>query len=305
MKDPLARAFDIRPAVRTPSFLMLGLVGPSGSGKTFSALRLATGLREIVGGDIVLVDTENGRAKAYADRFKFKHLAFDPPFGSTDYLDALRTASACKPSVIIIDSLTHEHEGVGGLLDFYGLELERLAGDDPSPSQRLQLSAWRRPKQARRQLIAGLLHLNVHIICCFRAAERTRTQEGQSDAVEWGFAAIAGQEFVYELNVCALLRPGARGKPTWASDRPGEALVIKLPQPFEAMFAKDEALSEAHGVRLGQWALGETAKGLARNGRVDRVDALAMHGPASRRRRQSKPVSLLASPASPLMRAEP
>ena len=59
--------FTFRPAVRENVGLLLGLSGPSGSGKTYSAMRLAQG----IAGDrrFVVVDTEAGRAKHYADRF--------------------------------------------------------------------------------------------------------------------------------------------------------------------------------------------------------------------------------------------
>ncbi len=54
-----ARRFVIEPAVRRPVPLLLGLAGPSGSGKTYSALRLATGIAKVAGGDVVVIDTEN------------------------------------------------------------------------------------------------------------------------------------------------------------------------------------------------------------------------------------------------------
>ena len=73
------------------------VTGPSGSGKTFSALRLATGIARVVPGGIVLIDTENRRAKHYASEFKFSHIDFSPPYGSLDYLAALNTAAATLP----------------------------------------------------------------------------------------------------------------------------------------------------------------------------------------------------------------
>ena len=63
---PVRRTFSVIPAVRESAPLLLGLTGPSGSGKTFSALRLATGIARVIPGGIVLIDTENRRAKHYA-----------------------------------------------------------------------------------------------------------------------------------------------------------------------------------------------------------------------------------------------
>jgi ABC-type sulfate/molybdate transport systems ATPase subunit len=57
MKMP-QRNFEARDAVREHVPLLIGLTGPSGGGKTFSALRLATGIQQVTGGDIYFVDTE-------------------------------------------------------------------------------------------------------------------------------------------------------------------------------------------------------------------------------------------------------
>ena len=72
--------------------VLIGSLGPSSSGKTYSGLRLATGIQTVYGGDIFVVDTEQRRSLHYADRFKFKHVDFQAPYGSLDYLDALRYA---------------------------------------------------------------------------------------------------------------------------------------------------------------------------------------------------------------------
>lgn len=84
-----ARNFEDRPAVRERVPLLLGLVGPSGTGKTFSALRLATGIQRVTAGEIFYVDTEARRALHYADKFKFRHVDFKPPFGPLDYLTVI------------------------------------------------------------------------------------------------------------------------------------------------------------------------------------------------------------------------
>jgi predicted ABC-type transport system involved in lysophospholipase L1 biosynthesis ATPase subunit len=94
------RRFDIRPAVRQKVPLLLGLAGPSGSGKTYSALRLAAGIAEVTGGDVVVIDTENRRAQHYADQFNFQHIDFAPPYGPLDYLAALQTAERTRPACI-------------------------------------------------------------------------------------------------------------------------------------------------------------------------------------------------------------
>jgi len=126
------------------------------------------------GGPIVLIDTENRRAEHYADQFVFQHIDFAPPYGPLDYLAALQEAERATPSVIIIDSLSYEHDGEGGTLDCVTAGLDRLAGTDPGLQQKLAAAAWRRPKAARRALLSGLLRVRAHVVVCIRATKRTR-----------------------------------------------------------------------------------------------------------------------------------
>jgi hypothetical protein len=253
------RRFDIRPAIRQKVPLLLGLAGPSGSGKTYSALRLASGIARVAGGDIVVIDTENRRAQHYADLFAFQHIDFAPPYGPLDYLAALQTAERTRPACIIIDSLSHEHDGEGGTLDCVTHELDRLAGEDVSLQHKLAAAAWRRPKAARRALLSGLLRLESHVIVCIRANERTRPlrETMTPEPVDMGLTPVAAPEFLFELTCSALLKAGAQGSPTWASALPGEHAAIKLPRQFEAVFQDKGPLEEAHGEQLARWAAGE------------------------------------------------
>ena len=107
----------------------------------------------------------------YADMFKFKHVPFSAPFGALDYLEALRFCVGQGAKVIIVNSMSHEHEGPGGLLDFHEKELDRMAGDDWGKRERVKMLAWQKPKAMRRLLINGLLQLEANFIFCFRAKD--------------------------------------------------------------------------------------------------------------------------------------
>ena len=58
--------FEVKEAVREYAPLLLGMSGASGGGKTVCALRLAHGIQDEVGGDILMIDTDNGRGLFYA-----------------------------------------------------------------------------------------------------------------------------------------------------------------------------------------------------------------------------------------------
>src|SRR5690242_13140717 len=111
MQSPsLDRKFEDTEAVRSPTPLLFGLIGPSGAGKTYSALRLATGMQRVFGGEIFVVDTESRRALHYAKDFKFRHVEFAPPFSPLDYLAAIEHCVTKGAKTIIVDSMSHEHD---------------------------------------------------------------------------------------------------------------------------------------------------------------------------------------------------
>lgn len=260
----MSRVFEDFEAKRAAVPLMVGLVGPSGGGKTYSALRLATGIQRVTGGDIFVVDTESRRSLHYANLFKFRHVPFTAPFGPLDYLAAIEYAAKRGAKVVIVDSMSHEHEGPGGVLEQHAAEVMRLAGGDESKAERVKMLAWSAPKQARRRMINSILQLPVASIFCFRAKEKIEIKKGQ-EPKPLGFMPIAGEEFIYEMTVNFLLLPKAGGVPTWKSDEPGERQTMKLPQQFTSLYADPLPLSEDHGETMARWADG---------GAVSRFDEL-------------------------------
>lgn len=212
--------FEIKPATPDHQPIILGLTGPSGSGKTLSALLLAHGIKDVVGGEIGVIDTEGRRALRYADKtkfpdFEFKHLDFQPPFSSDRYADAIRAVAATGVKTIIIDSMSHEHEGPGGYLEFHEKELDRMADDDWKKREKMTFTGWIKPAAARRRLINSFLQVPLNFIFCFRAKEKLKIVSGSSP-IPLGWQAIAGEEFVYEMIVRALLPPGSQGTPDWS-----------------------------------------------------------------------------------------
>lgn len=249
------RTFEDHEAKRCAVPLLVGLVGPSGGGKTFSALRLATGIQRVTGGDIFLIDTESRRSLHYANHFKFRHVPFAAPFGPLDYLAAIEYAVKRGAKVVVVDSMSHEHEGPGGVLEQHAAEVERLSGGDQAKAERVKMLAWSKPKQDRRRMINSILQMPVSSIFCFRAKEKLKIERGQ-EPKPLGFMPIAGEEFIYEMTVNCLLLPKANGVPTWQSKELGEQATMKLPAQFQQLFAEPLPLSEDHGETMARWAEG-------------------------------------------------
>lgn len=254
------RTFEDKPAVLTAVPLWIGIYGATGSGKTFSALRLATGMQRVTGGEIFYIDTEARRALHYAKRFTFRHVEFAAPFSPLDYLEAVKHCVDRGAKVLVIDSMSHEHEGPGGVLEWQASEEERLAKAWGTSRDKAKMSAWQVPKAARRRMIASLLQLPINIVFCFRAKEKLKIIPGRNPE-PLGFMPIAGEELAYEMTATALLYPGADGVPTWASKETGEHVMIKRPEQFRALIDKhrDRPFSEEMGEAFATWAKGDSA----------------------------------------------
>lgn len=89
-------------------YLKVLLAGASGSGKSYSALKLATGIANKMGGRIAAIDTEAGRIRYYANEFDFDDLQLSEPYTPEKYIEAITQAVDEGYSVLIIDSITHE-----------------------------------------------------------------------------------------------------------------------------------------------------------------------------------------------------
>src|SRR5215204_2770530 len=159
--------------------LLIGLQGPPGGGKTYSALLLAQGIQVVRPGPVRVIDTEGGRARKYSDKIAFETLELDEPRS-----DALQEAIFAAinqgetPSCIIIDTVSDEHEE---MLTWHEKEIDGLLSDEERQVQRqrdrVAMSAWRRPKGARRALLKFLRRVRVPLICNFRAEEKTKPIE--------------------------------------------------------------------------------------------------------------------------------
>ena len=256
----LERTFEDKPAVRSRVPLLIGLMGPSGGGKTYSALRLATGIAKVAGGEIFLVDTESKRGLHYAAEFRYRHVDFGAPFSPWDYLSVLQHCAKRGAGTVIVDSMSHEHEGPGGVLEMHQAELERLSGGNADKAEKVKMLAWSIPKQARRRLLNSVLQLDLNVIFCFRAKEKLRIERGK-DPAPMGWMPIAGEEFLFEMMVNFLLPPAAGGVPQWRGLTPDQETFLKVPpRQFMDLLREPRALDESIGEAMAAWAAGPTGK---------------------------------------------
>src|SRR4051794_10757149 len=110
---------NLQKAQRKRAKIKMGLMGCSGSGKTYSALLLAYGLSNDWN-KVAVIDTENHSADLYDHLGPFNVLHLAPPFTPEKFIEALRVCEKANMEVIVIDSSSHEWDGVGGILDIHG-----------------------------------------------------------------------------------------------------------------------------------------------------------------------------------------
>lgn len=180
-----------RKATREKVFLKLAITGPSGSGKTFSALRLAHGL---VGpsGRVALIDTENGSASLYADRFDFDTVDIAPPYDHEKFIEAIDAAVAAGYGAAIIDSGSHFWEGI---LD-YKSTLDSRPGSN-------SYTNWRQAGDRYSGILRAVLQSPIHVICCMRSKmdyiQETDERTGKKTVRKVGMAPIMRDGTEYEF----------------------------------------------------------------------------------------------------------
>jgi len=149
--------------------------------------------------------------------------------------------------VVIVDSMSHEWEGPGGILEMVDrIKAERKVND---------FAAWAKPKQEHQKLVNTLLQAPCHLILCMRAKEKrtlVRTESGRGEVVDAGWAPICEPNLTYELTVNMLLGPAGKGVPGFDFDHG------KLPANMRRLFRDGEQITESLGERLAAWCGGGT-----------------------------------------------
>jgi hypothetical protein len=219
-------------------------------------MRLAKGIC----GDkaFAVIDTEAGRAKHYAGQFKFDHGDLKGPFSPDAYAEAIMAADKAGYPVIVVDSMSHEWAGDGGVLDMQEHELDRMAGDDWKKREACKMAAWIKPKLSHKHMVQRLLQVRAHLILCFRAEQKIEMvkQDGklviqpkQSLTGLDGWISVTEKNLPFELTVSFLMLASA----------PGVGMPIKLQEQHKPLFPSGKLIDEECGRRIAAWAAGGEA----------------------------------------------
>jgi len=130
----------------------------SGGGKTYSSLKLAYGMCKDWG-KIAVIDTEYQSSNLYADLGPYKVLMLTAPYSPERYVEAIQACELAGMEVIIIDSLSHEWDGDGGILDIHS----QMAGNS--------FTNWSKVTPRHNALVQKILSSQAHIIATVRSKQ--------------------------------------------------------------------------------------------------------------------------------------
>lgn len=229
---------QIRPVERNSAKLVIGLAATSGEGKTYTALLMALGLAGGDPGKVGLLDTENRRGSLYSDIFDAPFLIGDltPPFSPSRYIDAMREFAAAGIEALVVDSMSHEHEGEGGLE-----EIAHAPKRDGSPRK---MADWLTAKREHKKFMNTLLYLPCHVVCCFRAREKTDFKD-PNKPVSLGLQPICEKNVLYEMTASFLL-----------SNQGHDHGEIKLPEVLRPILGHKGYFTTEDGTKLREWVGG-------------------------------------------------
>jgi hypothetical protein len=179
---------QLQTATRKQQRARIALQGPSGSGKTYSALLMAYGLCSDWG-KIVLIDSEKGSGSLYAHLGSFSTIQLSAPYTPEKFSEAIELAENASKEVIIIDTLSSEWDGWGGVVQSLSSEQENLN----SLSQIL-------PRH--HHLMYALELSSCHVIITLRTKEDYVLVErnGYKVPEKVGLKPIQHQGITYEMN---------------------------------------------------------------------------------------------------------
>ncbi len=181
---------QLQTASRKKAKIKMALQGPSGSGKTKSALLIAFGLCgswEKIG----VIDTENRSADLYADLGPYNVLPLSPPFSPERYIEAIGVCLKAEMQVIIVDSISHEWEGIGGILETHS----GMLGNS--------FTNWSKLTPRHNAFVQTLLQADVHIIGNIRTKQEYVLSEknGKQIPEKLGMKGITREGMDYEFTV--------------------------------------------------------------------------------------------------------
>src|SRR5215218_7509912 len=181
---------QLQQASRKNAKIKMALQGPSGSGKTMGALLLSFGLCG-EWSKIAVIDTENHSSELYAHVGNYQVLHLEAPFSPERYIEAIQVCEKAAIEVIIVDSISHEWEGIGGILEVHS----NMAGNS--------YTNWSKLTPRHNSFVQHMLQSPAHIIGCIRSKQEYVLSEknGKQVPEKVGMKGVTREGMDYEFTL--------------------------------------------------------------------------------------------------------
>lgn len=175
-----------RKAVASEAKPLIGLYAESGRGKTYGSLLIARGFVTDMS-EVIMIETEAGRGEAHASDpvlGGYNVIPLRKDFSPKVYGEAISVAEDAGAKVLIIDSASHEWEGVGGVLAM-AEALRPTAGAK---------GMWRAPKlEHSREFMLRMTQTPIPVVICNMRARYPMFEVTQADLDSWERAGRPGK----------------------------------------------------------------------------------------------------------------
>jgi len=224
---------QLQKAERKQAVIKLAIQGPSGSGKTYSSLLLAYGLAGNWN-QIAVIDTENNSSHLYSHLGNYNVLSLSEPFSPERYIEAIETCEKAGMRVIIIDSISMEWEGSGGIIESHG----NMAGNS--------FTNWNKMTPRHNAFVQKILQSSCHVISTIRSKQDyvLTDKNGKMVPEKVGLKGVQRDGTDYEMTI--VLDLDIKHQTTASKDRTG---LFLNPLPF--------TITEQTGNKIKTWCLGE------------------------------------------------
>jgi hypothetical protein len=193
----MGNLFQVEDAKREKIWVKIALMSPSGGGKTYSALRLATGMKDElarmgVETNILMGNTEGSRGRIYANEFKYKIVDIPQDSDPEVYADFIKFAVDNNYKILIIDSSTHEWKKA--------LKIHQQNGGD--------FKAFAKVTPRHEKFTGALADSPIHIISTIRGEDKYEVEKndaGKTSVKKLGVGADQRKDFEFEFMATFLI----------------------------------------------------------------------------------------------------
>jgi len=208
-----------------------------------SALLLAKGFVDDMG-KVVMIETESGRGEIFADDSTvggYQVLSLRDNFSPMEYGKAIDAVNKSGAQALIVDSASHEWEGVGGVLS--------MAADNEAAGKKGQ-SVWQRPKiDHQTYFMLRLMQTPIPLVIVCMRAKYPMEQVVIDGKKEWQrskkLAPKQSDDILFEMMVHG-----------WVDDDHKWHATKYSKEEFKQIFVDKQRIDVDTGARLAEWAKG-------------------------------------------------